>query len=129
MTALPDLEWPEDGVGRAEVLARAVAQFGTWAWVSFVPNPRPWDNSVAQLARDLGVDAQAVGNLVSFTVAGDQTARVFEVAFVFGAPEWTMAGFDNTPDAQTIAAAIASEDGAPARRLMYFDANVLRRMV
>ena len=125
MTDTPDIAWPEDGRGGAEVIAATLNLLGDHAWWALVPNPRPHNDDQARMSQHLSVAPIPVGNTVAFCVDGTQAAEHLETMFVWGPPEWAVLGFAKKPAPEDITAALAAPNGRPAERLLAFDSNRL----
>ena len=125
MTDTPNIAWPEDGLGGAEVIAATRNLLGDHAWLALVPNPCPHTDDQERMVQHFLAAPIPVGNTVAFCVDGTRAAEHLETMFVWGPPEWAVVGFAEKPAPADITAALAAPDGRPAERLLVFDSNRL----
>ncbi len=125
MSKLPDICFPEDGVGGDAVIAETQGLFGDNAWVVLIPNPRPSDLQCDLIASKLAVKPLAVRNTFAFVVEGERSIDVIRISFNWGPPEWALLGYSKYPDAKMIEAALKETDRKYLNHLMIFDSNIL----
>ncbi|KAA5605143.1 hypothetical protein F1188_12755 [Roseospira marina] len=125
------LEWPENDAATAErdrfdacvmvLLGEAAPDGGYVVFVPF-PGPAPSDPDWERVPADGGLDVVPMARRgVAWVCPLRQAAAALRPVFVARTEQLSILSFRSRPTAAAIDAALRSEDGRPADRLLFFD--------